>query len=139
MQALACLLGPVAEEYYNEMITFGSPLYPISETTQLLFDDSYFSLVFYGKTGSGRICSSTIFLPIPMDEKCKERRLNAGYSSALVSESVVTFDDKRWQGNEDPLANDDGQPPTIDVGLECTKIVCKLIHLSEDAGLIVGY
>ena len=32
VQALACLLGPVAEKYYNEIITFGSPLYPISET-----------------------------------------------------------------------------------------------------------
>ena len=32
IQALACLLGSVVEEYYNKIITFGSPLYPISET-----------------------------------------------------------------------------------------------------------
>ena len=104
-----------------------------------MFDDLYFSLVFYGKRGPDRICSSTIFLPILKGEKCAKQTLDAEYSSDPVCKSVVTFDDKHWQGNKDPLANNDGLPPTIDVGLKCTKILCKLVHLSEDARLIVGY
>ena len=56
IQALACLLGPVAEEYYNEIVTFGSPLYPLSETMQCLFDYYYQSLVVYRQCGENRIC-----------------------------------------------------------------------------------
>ena len=65
VQAMACLLGPVAEEYYNEIVSFGSPMYPVAQTTQFLFDDFYFYLLFFGENGNERFCCSSMFLPIP--------------------------------------------------------------------------
>ena len=49
VQALAILEGPVAEEYWNEMLTIYNPRYPTCEVLQRLVDDGYFVLYFRGQ------------------------------------------------------------------------------------------
>ena len=79
VQAMACLLGPVAEEYYNEIVSFGSPLYPVSQTTQFLFDDFYFNLLFFSENEKQQFCCSLLFLPIPKGKKIEERTICAEF------------------------------------------------------------
>jgi len=45
VQTFACLEGPVLEDYANELVTIGSPQYPIKYTIQQLVDDSMHTLV----------------------------------------------------------------------------------------------
>ena len=138
VQAMACLLGPVAEEHYNEIVTFGSPLYPVSQTSQFLFDDFYFNLLFFGENNNQQFCCSSLFVPIPKGEKLEERSISAEFSSEPVSEGEIEFDDVRWEGNPDPTAMDDGHPPVINVG-DHSDILLKLINSEENTNLIVGY
>ena len=64
VQALSLLLGPVAEEYYNETVTFGSPLYPIAQTTQfclMIFISILSSSARMAQTGSALVLCSSLF------------------------------------------------------------------------------
>ena len=122
VQALASLLGPVAEEYYNEIVTFDSPLYPINETMQCLFDDYYQSLVVYRQCGEKRICCSSIFMPVPRGKKLSKRHSKASLEPMWIGPSMVSFDNNRWEGNEDLTANDTGIPPNVKLPLRIQNI-----------------
>ena len=56
-----------------------------------------------------------------------------------ISSSQVTFDDDCWEGNEDPTANNNGLPPSVNLPLRIRDIKIRLVHSKSNAGLVVGY
>ena len=64
VQSFACLEGPVAENYKNEIKTIGNPEFPVKKMMQHLADDSLYTLVL--SASSSELvdkCSCFVFMP----------------------------------------------------------------------------
>ena len=143
VQAFSCLEGPVAECYPNEIITFGNTMYPTMETMQHLVDDFYFGLVFFASRGKNRLCSSSLFLPVPNHPQLTQRKLGVTYLPLAVNESLVIFDDARnnpdADEDRDTITRDAGLPPEIVIPPNQSDISVRLIHAKDTGSMMVGY
>ena len=145
MQAFACLEGPVLECYENEIITIGNPAYPTRETTQHLVDDYLFALIFVAEKNGRRMCSCSIFMPIPTPAQLTSREFEVTYLPLSWNEGVVQFDDVAVDadknGPEEDGAEDcrHGLPPEIVIPLDQNKIGVRFVHKKDDASVMVGY
>ena len=125
--------------YYNKIITFRSPLYPISETIQCLFDDFYQSLVVYRQCGKNWICCSSIFMLVPCGKTWSKRHVKASLEPVWIGASMVFFDGNRWEGIDDVTANDNGLSPNVNLTLRIQDIRIRLVHSESNASVVVGY
>ena len=143
VQAFACLEGPVAECYANEILTFGNAMYPTCQTLQHLEDDFYFVLIFSASVDKKRLCACSIFLPVPNPPQLTQRKLRVTYLRLAVNESLVKFDDTRTDADEgEPgktIDRDDGLPPEVVIPLNQSDITVRLIHSKNNGSMMVGY
>ena len=66
VQQFACLEGPVAENYENEVKTIGNPEYPIQSMIQSLADDRLHTIVITASSGGEvKNCACFVFMPVP--------------------------------------------------------------------------
>ena len=137
VQAFACLEGPVAECYENEIITIGNPAYPTGETVQHLVDDFMFAMVFMAKKGRNQICSCSLFLPIPTPEQLTPRQTAVTYLPSPVSANLVAFDGMNEadddEENEHYISGNNGHAPEIVLPLDQSDISVRLIHDGDNA------
>ena len=98
-QMVACLEGPVCEEYTNAKKSVGNSLYPTMPAFQNLLNDNCHASLFEGMDGENKICTTSVFLPIapcatpqpPMTPRSFNIHL---FWPTRIDESMVEFDDK---------------------------------------------
>ena len=128
VQSFACLEGPVAENYENEVKTIRSPKFPVKEAMQALVDDHLFGLTIMTQTAS--ICSCFVFRPTPVLPPVTIRQLSVTLTKLVISESLVDW-------NQNPL-DDIGHPATLPIPLQAEELHLSLITSANDSSVIVG-
>ena len=135
VQSFACLEGPVAETYDNELKTVFNPTLPTRAFVRDLADDFLQCLIFTIGAGSDLTQAPTrsvcaMFIPIPTLCPCRRRPLTVKYRPLPINESMVEFDSP-----PDIV----GSTPKIPIPVDVKEIDIRLIHDKDDASIMVGY
>ena len=137
---VACLEGPVCEEYTNAKNSVGNPLYPIMPAFQYLLNDNFHALMFEGMDGGNKISTTSVFLPIPIQSPMSPRSFNIHLLwPAMIDESSVEFVDQRHEDNTDTKQHDNHSPTPINIPLCTQDLGICLVHASDDKSKIIGY
>ena len=92
VQCVACLEGPVCENYENEIKTIGNDKFPIQQTIQSLCDDTLYTFVLSNLIDNlVSKCLCFVFKPIPASNPCTARRINVKLRTNVISEYRVTW------------------------------------------------
>ena len=148
VQSFACLEGPVAENYENEIKTIGNPEFPVKKMMQHLADDSLYTLVL-STSSSERVdkCSCFVFMPTPVFLPGTTRVLTVHLTIVTITESMVQWnsnnddaiDTNMTEGNPDTLDETvAGLPPTVPVCFVEDSVDLVLVTSNEDQSIIVG-
>jgi len=128
VQSFACLEGPVAENYENEVKTIGNSNFPVKDAIQALVDDHLFGLTL--KTRTASICTCFVFKPTPVLPPVTIRQLCVNLTCLVISESLVV-----WSKNP---AGKIGHPPTVPIPIEVGGVDLRLVTSANDASVVVG-
>ena len=87
VQSFACLEGPVAEHYENEVRTIGNPEFPIEKVVRSLINDQLYCVAI--STPNAKSCACLVFKAIPGSAPLSDRKIEIVLRNVVVPKEAV--------------------------------------------------